>query len=51
MEKYFNIRYEFDREAVHRAIAERVGEGRPGYICVSDGVILETVNKSEAKRS
>ncbi len=45
MEKYFNIRYEFDREAVHRAIAERVGEGRPGYICVSDGVILETVNR------
>lgn len=48
MERYFNIRYEFDREAVHRAIDERVTAGKAGYICVADGVILDTVNRDEA---
>ena len=45
MENYFNIRYEFDRQAVLRAIDEALLLGTPGYICVSDGVILSTVNR------
>lgn len=45
MEKYFNIRYEFDKQAVFRAIDEALLLGTPGYICVSDGVILATVNR------
>lgn len=45
MEKYFNIRYEFDREEVGKAIDSAVTKGTPGYICVSDGVILDRVNR------
>ena len=45
MENYFNIRYEIDKRAVLQAIAEALLLGKPGYICVSDGVILSTVNR------
>jgi N-acetylglucosaminyldiphosphoundecaprenol N-acetyl-beta-D-mannosaminyltransferase len=45
MENYFNIRYEFDKRAVLQAIDEALLLGKPGYICVSDGVILSTVNR------
>ena len=48
MEKYFNIRYEFDRQEVVRAIDNALAESRPGYICVADGVILDRVNRDEA---
>lgn len=50
MEKYFNIRYEFDRGKVLSSIDSAVAGGRPGYICVADGVILDTVNRDEAYR-
>ena len=43
--EYFNICYEFDRQAVMRAIDNRVAERRPGYICVADGVILDIANR------
>ena len=45
MENYFNIRYEFDKRAVLQAIDEALLLRKPGYICVSDGVILSTVNR------
>ena len=45
MENYFNIRYEFDKHAVLRAIDEALLLRNPEYICVSDGVILTTVNR------
>ena len=45
METYFNIRYEFDRDAVHGAIARRLAEPGADYICVADGVILNTANR------
>lgn len=45
METYFNIRYEFDREAVHGAIARRLADPGADYICVADGVILNTANR------
>ncbi len=50
MDTYFNIRYEFDRAAVHSAIARQIASGQAGYICVADGVILNTVNRDEAYR-
>lgn len=41
MNTYFNINYEFDKPSVHKAIAE----AQKGYICVSDGVVLNTANR------
>ena len=46
MQKYFNIKYEFDREQVHRSIDERLGRNGSDYICVADGVILNTANRN-----
>lgn len=45
METYFNIRYEFDRSAVHSAIDTRLNKPGGDYICVADGVIVDTVNR------
>ena len=45
MEKYFNIRYEFEPRAVWRSIDSAIAENRPEYICVADGVILDRVNR------
>ena len=50
MDTYFNIRYEFDRAAVRSAIARQIASGQADYICVADGVILNTVNRDEAYR-
>ena len=44
-EKYFNISYEFNRDAVMHAIDRRVASRRPGFICVADGVILDIANR------
>ena len=51
MEKYFNIRYEFDVPTVHRCINERIESGVPGYISVADGNILAMVHKDEVYRN
>ncbi len=40
MERFFNIRYEFDKKQVHEAISSRLKEAGSDYICVSDGNIL-----------
>lgn len=45
MNTYFNIKYEFDKEKVHEAIAERLELPGADYICVSDGVIMNTANR------
>ena len=45
MEKYFNINYEFDVSEVHRAIEKRLKQHGSDYICVSDGLILNTVHE------
>lgn len=45
MHNYFNINYEFDRERVHEAIAERMPREGSDYICVADGVILNIANR------
>ena len=41
METYFNINYEFDRQAVHDAI----DAAQKGYVCVADGVVMNTANR------
>ena len=50
MNTYFNINYEFDRGQVHQAIARRLAEPGSDYICVADGVILNTVNRVPGNR-
>lgn len=45
MQTYFNIRYEFDKEFVHSCIAQQVNK-EANYICVADGVILNTANRN-----
>ena len=42
MKTYFNIRYEMERDEVHRAIDRRLPLPGSDYICVADGVILNT---------
>ena len=44
--KYFNINYEFDRQKVHQRIAEQVSVGKPDYVCVADGVIMDVANRN-----
>ncbi len=46
MKTYFNIRYEFDKAEVQNSIAKRLLEAGSDYICVSDGVIVSTANRS-----
>jgi N-acetylglucosaminyldiphosphoundecaprenol N-acetyl-beta-D-mannosaminyltransferase len=46
METYFNLRYEFDKEAVHAFIAQKLQDGGGGYICVADGVILSHASRN-----
>ena len=41
MKRYFKINYEFDKEAIHSAIEKT----QKGYICVADGVVLNTANR------
>ena len=43
MNNYFNINYEFDKAAVHKAIEE----AQKGYICVADGVVMTNANKDK----
>lgn len=47
MHTFFNIRYEFSRPRVHEAISERLLQPGSDYICVADGVILNTANRSK----
>ena len=50
MEKYFDIRYEFDVPTVHSTIDEHISTGIPGYICVADGNILTMVHNDTEYR-
>ncbi len=47
MHTYFNILYEFDKTQVHAQIATRLKEPGSDYICVADGVILNTANRNK----
>lgn len=48
MEKYFDIRYEFDVPTVHKAIDEHIANGKTGYICVADGMDAQTAPRVRA---
>lgn len=45
MHTYFNIRYEFNPQEVHKAIDVRLHLPGSNYICVADGVILNIANR------
>lgn len=45
MNRYFNINYEFDRQAVWDKIDEQLQKDGAQYICVADGNILQMVHK------
>lgn len=47
MERYFNIRYEFDRSEIHKAISSRLEQPGSDYICVSDGNILNNAYRNK----
>ena len=51
MEKYFDIRYEFDVPTVHATIDEHIANGKTGYICVADGNILTMVHRDAEYRA
>ena len=50
MERYFNIRYEFDHQGVHERIAQQLAEQGAGYICVADANILQQVHNDFSYR-
>ncbi len=50
MEKYFNIRYEFDKAVVQERIAQTMEEQGTGYICVADANILQQVHNDLSYR-
>lgn len=50
MEKFFHIRYEFDKELVWKHIEHQIASGKPDYICVADGVVVDHVQRNPAYR-
>ena len=46
MEKFFDIRYEFDKKHVWDCIDRQIASGEPDYICVADGVVVNHVQRS-----
>ena len=47
MKTYFNINYELDKEQVHKSIDTVIDSGKKGYICVADGVVMNTSNREK----
>lgn len=50
MEKFFDIRYEFDKEHVWNCIDRQIASGMPDYICVADGVVVNHVQRNSEYR-
>lgn len=50
MEKFFDIKYEFDVPTIHQAIEGEIAQGRPNYICVADGNIPTMVYHNQEYR-
>lgn len=46
MNKYFQIKLEFNRETIHKTIHHAVSENQKGYVCVVDGNVLTTSVKN-----
>ncbi|MBQ4062677.1 MAG: WecB/TagA/CpsF family glycosyltransferase [Bacteroidaceae bacterium] len=51
MEQYFDIRYELNKDNIHKLIALQIEKCKPAYICAADGNILAMVNKDEEYRN
>lgn len=51
MERYFDIRYEFDKERVWKRIDVQIAAGQPDYICVADGVVVNQVQRNRDYRN
>lgn len=51
MNTYFQIKYEFDKQAVHTAIYEKIKNCTPAYVCVADGNILTMVHHNKEYRN
>lgn len=45
MKQYFNINYELDKSQVHQSISSVINQRQKGYICVADGVVMNTANR------
>lgn len=46
MNIFFNINYEMDKAKVHESISDVITKGTKGYICVADGVVMNTANRN-----
>lgn len=46
MEKFFDIQYEFNKELVWERIDSQIALGKPDYICVADGVVVNHVQRN-----
>lgn len=47
MKTHFNINYEMDKRKVHESISDVVNADGKGYICVADGVVMNTANRNQ----
>jgi len=47
MNTYFNINYEMDKAKVHESISDVIIKEGKGYICVADGVVMNTANRNK----
>ncbi len=47
MHTYFNINYELDKRQVHQSIASVIDRREKAYICVADGVVMNTANRDK----
>lgn len=47
MNTYFNINYELDKSQVRKSIDSVINRGHKGYICVADGVVMNTANRNK----
>ncbi len=47
MHTYFNINYELDKKQVHQTISTVIEQEGKGYICVADGVVMNTANRDK----
>ena len=50
MEKFFDIRYEFNKEHIWSLIDYQIALGKPDYICVADGVVVDNVQRNPLYR-
>lgn len=50
MQKYFNVRLEFDHVRIHNTIKQKIKSGGKGYICMVDSNVLTIAQKDKEYR-